>query len=289
MLKGGWVDGFKAAMPDCRIENLSIGASPGIQFSSLLHTDFSQYNYVFFDSVPNDEEYQYLTNGYSALEFSTGILYEIFSTISAQSRLVVIGICNKRYLRQESQVYSLRKSLASLCGAEFIDVRHLLITYSGFFARRSGIRDLYEAHPAHPRLQHMFFIGDFIGRCLLQLPLVGELTGKCYRSGYTVWRASSIIDAGLKLVEKSNSLLRETFALLTENESIDFNEEGKCIGLYVNYRGTNGVLSLLDENLAEIFHINLFSVINDRLVKIFVPIPNGKVVTKISIVEKSSK
>lgn len=286
LLKGGWVDGFRAAAPGCMIKNLSIGASPGIQFSSILHTDFSQYDYVFFDSVPNDEEYQYLTQGYSDVEFSTGILYEIFSTISAESRLIVLGICNKRYLSQESQVYSLRRSLAAACGAEFIDIRQLFVACSGFFVRRSGVRDLYDDHPSHPLPQHMFYIGDLIGRCLLQLPVVGELSGKCYRDRYSVWHASSVNDASLNIVERSNSLFRESFALLVEAESLDFYEYGTCIGFYLNYRGTSGVVSLLGADMEEVFHINLFGEVDERILKIFVPVPDGKGISKILVREK---
>jgi hypothetical protein len=286
LLKGGWVDGLRTATPNCTIKNLSIGASPGIQFASLLHTDFSEYDYVFFDSVPNDEEYQYLTRGYSEVEFSTKILYEIFSTISAQSRLVVLGICNKRYLNKESQIYSLRRSLAAKCGAEFVDVRQLLVAYSGFFVRRSGVRDIYDDHPSHPLPQHMFFIGDMIGRCLLQLPVEGEAIGKCYRDRYAVWHASSVVDTDLKVVERSNSLLRESFVLLVENESLEFGESGKCIGFYVNYRGTNAAISVLGKNSEEVFHINLFGGVDDRVMKVFVPMPNGKIISKILVREK---
>jgi hypothetical protein len=264
---------------------LSVGASPGIQFAALLHTDFSQYDYVFFDSVPNDEVYQYTTQGYSEVEFSTGILYELFSTISAESRLVILGVCNKKYFKQESRIYSLRRSLAASCGAEFIDVRQLMLAYSVFFVRRSGVVDLYDTHPSHPLPQHMFFIGGLIGRCLLQLPVVGELSGKCYRDGYSVWRASSMIGAGLNVVERSNSLLKESFALLVNGESLDFNEPGMCVGFYLNFRGTNAVASLLDADLKEVFHINLFGGVDDRIMKVFVPVPNGRVISKILVRE----
>lgn len=285
LLKGGWVDGLKAAMPDCTIRNLSIGASPGIQFSSLLNIDFSLYDYVFFDSVPNDEEYQYFTQGYSDIEFSTRILYEIFSTISSEARLVVLGICNKVYLSQESQVYSLRRSLAAACGAEFVDVRYLLNNNADFF-KKTARADLYDFHPSHPLPHHMFFIGSSIGSCLLNMPCVDKLPGKSYRDGYTVLRVSSMNFAGLNLVERSNSLLSESFALLVENDYLEFNAGGKCIGFYVNYRGTNAAICFFDTSLVEVFHVNLFADVDDRLMKIFVPIPNGIEVSRVSVRKK---
>ncbi|MFJ3147525.1 hypothetical protein [Pseudomonas hunanensis] len=282
LLKGGWVDGLREALPGWNIQNRSIGASPGIQFAASLNTDFSIFDYVFFDSVPNDEEYQYLNAGYSDIEFSTEILFDIFSTISAKTNLVVLGICNKRFLDRESEVYSLRRYLASAVSADFIDVREILNSFSGFFARRGGSRDLYEDHPSHPLPQHMFFLGGLIGACLKDSPAQVAKGGKCYKSKYVAWDASMVNSSAHRIVERSNSLLSETFVLLEEGESLSFELGMRCIGLYVNYRGTNAVATLNGQGAVSL-DINLFSGIDDRVLKIFVPIPNGIDLTRVSV------
>ncbi|WP_410952313.1 hypothetical protein [Pseudomonas sp. S1(2024)] len=282
LLKGGWVDGLREALPGWNIQNRSIGASPGIQFAASLNTDFSSFDYVFFDSVPNDEEYQYLNVGYSDIEFSTQILFDIFSTISAKANLIVLGICNKRFLDRESEVYSLRRYLASACGADFIDVRELFNSFSGFFAERGGSRDLYEDHPSHPLAKHMFFLGGLIGACLKGAPAPVAKGGKCYKSKYLAWDASMVNGSAHRVVERSNSLLSERFVLLEEGESLSFELGMRCIGLYVNYRGTNAVATLSGQGSVSL-DINLFSGIDDRVLKLFVPIPNGIDLTRVSV------
>lgn len=282
LLKGGWVDGLREALPGWNIQNRSIGASPGIQFAASLNTDFSNFEYVFFDSVPNDEEYQYLNVGYSDIEFSTQILFDIFSTISAKANLIILGICNKRFLDRESEVYSLRRYLASACGADFIDVRELLNSFSGFFAERGGSRDLYEDHPSHPLAKHMFFLGGLIGACLKGTPAPVAKVGKCYKSKYLAWDASMVNGSAHRVVERSNSLLSERFVLLEEGESLSFELGMRCIGLYVNYRGTNAVAKLSGQGAVSL-DINLFSGIDDRVLKLFVPIPNGIDLTRVSV------
>lgn len=282
LLRGGWVDGLRHALPDCEIQNRSIGASPGIQFCALLDTDFSQYDYVFFDSIPNDEEYQYTNRGYSDIEFTTEILHEIFSTVTLSSQLIVLGICTKRFFDNESEVYSLRRCLAYACGAEFIDTREILRNHSGFFARRSGVRNLYDTHPSHPLPQHMFLIGRLIGSLLGKVTTPSERIGRCHRERYSVWHSSQAVLSGLRIVHRSNSLLSEDFVLLSDNEELGFDNEGSCIGFYVNYRGTNATITLHTHDSVD-FHINLFSGVDDRVLKIFVPIPNGRSIKKISV------
>lgn len=58
ILRKGWVAGLRDALPEAKIENLSVGASPGIQFALNIGIDFSSYDVVLLDSIPNDEEYQ---------------------------------------------------------------------------------------------------------------------------------------------------------------------------------------------------------------------------------------
>lgn len=65
ILYPGWSFGLRQALPNATIENMSIGASPGIQFNTKLETTiFSEYDFVFFDSIPNDQTYhdEHLTN-----------------------------------------------------------------------------------------------------------------------------------------------------------------------------------------------------------------------------------
>ncbi|MBD8496256.1 hypothetical protein [Pseudomonas syringae] len=283
VIKNGWVDGLKISCPDCIITNLSIGASPGIQFASKINLDYSLYDYVFFDSVPNDEDYQYSNIGYSDIEFTTTILKEIFTTISYQTQLIILGICNKANLHQESSIFSARRLLAEACDAYFIDFRYILKKYTDFFVCRSGSIDLYDTHPSHPLPEHMKYIGEVIGRGLSSLPPNKINSFNSYSQMYSMWTALTDAPADVSIVKKSNSFLTEFFANLEAGMTLDIPHEGDCIGFYVNYHETNACISILNSNNIELRALNVFSPPNDRFIKIFVPIPNGANMYRISI------
>ena len=64
ILKNGYVSGLKRALPNASWTSLSSGASPGIQFSKYAKMDFTSYDLVVLDSVPNDEQYALQTPGW---------------------------------------------------------------------------------------------------------------------------------------------------------------------------------------------------------------------------------
>lgn len=275
LISGGWIDGLKASNNSFEIYNKSIGASPGIQFAAHIDTDFSVYDYVFFDSVPNDEQYQYESSGYSDLEFSTSVLRDLFSAVAAETRLIVLGICNKNYFDEESQVYSVRRALAGFCNSEFIDVRSILHICENFFVRRSGVRELYDVHPSHPLPQHMKLVGYLIGKELNdrhedKFPLNTK------RPAYSNWMAAENAHHDYSVVEKKNSLLCEKFAILPDGAQLLFPEEKRCLGFYINFYGTDASVFL--ENLAtgSSRSIRLFNKTSEKLSKLFIPVPNGE-------------
>ena len=102
LLKRGWVYGLSEALADAEIHNLSVGMSSYVQFAARMRIDFSAYDYVFFDSIPNDEA---LAREIGTDEFYYLLLKRILSTISAQSRLIIFGFCWKRYVLNTTKGY----------------------------------------------------------------------------------------------------------------------------------------------------------------------------------------
>ena len=275
LITGGWVDGLKASNESFQIHNKSIGASPGIQFAAHIDTDFSVYDYVFFDSVPNDEQYQYESSGYSELEFIVEVLRDIFSVIASHTRLIVLGVCNKNYFDVESKVYSARRALAGFCNSEFIDVRKILRSCDSFFVARSGVRDLYDAHPSHPLPQHMKLIGYLIGKELND-SVKGAIRPSIKTPGYSTWIAADNNDQTFSVIEKENSFLQEKFGLIYDGVQLNFPEEKLCLGFYINFHGTDASVRVENSFAGKVRSISLFNKTSDKLLKLFVPIPNGE-------------
>jgi hypothetical protein len=268
-------------MPHAKIENLSLGASPGVQFSSVMHMDFTSFNYVIFDSVPNDEEYTFNCSGYSDERFTSRIIFEICSTIASDTKLIILGIPTKKHLYKESSIYSNRRKIAQLCGAQFIDFRSILLNNAQAFYLNIAISDLYDSHPAHPHPKIMFSIGRALSETLISNPITGfKHSSKCYRSRYQTIDASSL---GMGLaVNKQNSLVSECFAELQENDYLEFDKTRLCIGFYLNHCATNATVEITAEN--GVSKLNLSNNrLSERLLKVFVALPDGRATRRITV------
>jgi hypothetical protein len=146
IMREGWVAGLRAALPDSFISNRSIGASPGTQFSAAMAYDFASFDFVFLDSVPNDEQ---RFNGSDEVDYLNRICFEIASTIAAQTNLIILAFCLDRFLSKPTEIFSARRNIASAVNAQFVDVRQLVISRGP--ALLNGL-PLYEQE-AHPHRQ----------------------------------------------------------------------------------------------------------------------------------------
>lgn len=168
IMRGGWLDGLKITIPEAEVENWSVGASPGIQFAAHMKRDLSVFDYIFLDSVPNDEFFGDLIfrgkKGFFSPEYFNSIMYDIASTICAKSNLIILGIPRREHYSNSSDVFISRKNLAFRLGAVFVDFRCAI----GQYAQENNlIIDMcYEEHPAHPLRIISFGIGQSLGKMI---------------------------------------------------------------------------------------------------------------------------
>jgi hypothetical protein len=268
ILKGGWVTGLRHTLPEAVIKNMSIGASPGIQFGVHASIDFSEYQFVFFDSIPNDEQFLYGTIGGSRLSFSNRVLFEIFQTISLQTNLIILGFCLERFLTDPSGQFSSVVWLAALSSGQFVDVRRLLSTFG---ASILGHSSLYGDGPTHPQTDFAFEVGAAIGFELDQFRTPPKASGlKNWAGNFSTWVPDETWQH-FPRHKLSTSLLAETFSKLSAGDRFSLFPDRRCIGFYINMRGTSCDLLMEADK-----HIRLYYRLEkDKVIKVFVPIPNG--------------
>lgn len=281
ILKGGYVDGLKAALPHLEIVNKSIGASPGTQFSCYCVDNLSEYGCVIFDSVVNDEnQFSYIGTD----EFLETILFDIMSTISAQSMLFVIGFCNERNFANKSKQFAIHERCAIRCGAVFCDVHE-------FFKQSHEYGPVFIDQGTHLSSDIAFKFGVYLAKKIMYTPMINI-------HPVSIKRKFSVYDASLlckKSYEKKNSLTKWQFGVLENYGSninivdIDRNSLSSgnniILGLYIDQFNTNCTvrISSLYTELRDI-SMRYYLGKNELLVK-FVPFKGGALGNMISIVD----
>jgi len=274
---------MKKSIPGIEIDNKSIGGSPGIQFTALIHLDFKQYDCVFFDSVPNDEEYEYKRCNYSELSYLNSILYELLATISSQSKLFVLGIPLIDNLGKSTKVMRSRQYLAKVVGAQFLDVESFLYLICSYLDVDVNLS--YE-NLQHPMPFLLFEFGFILGK-LLTTDKIGAYDGGGfdYSSNYIV-KSADFIEGGEK-VEVNNSILTAVFYGHKES-SIIFKEDlssYRCLGFYANFHRCTGYLRVTSVDGVETYlNMNFKAAVREKVLKVFVPIPNGIKIKRIDII-----
>ncbi|CAI3943112.1 MULTISPECIES: hypothetical protein [Commensalibacter] len=277
----GWVYGLRQSLPDATIENMSIGASPGIQFSvNLEKTNFADYDFVFFDSIPNDQTYhdQNLIH-YDAKNtaFFHQITFEIIKRIASETKLIVLCIEEQAYFNCNSEFYNNRIAFARNANAYFVDTKPLINT----FVKANGINPdiIYDYHPSHPDRCIMNIIGNSIGEHLSALSddnFIPLPTKK--QNPFSYWWPTDQYPQKLY----TNSLVSDIYTILGDGNNIRFNDAKLLIGFYINITKTNCIMDLFFNN-QRVFSIALNYAHADNIVKIFVPIPESLLVDEIRI------
>lgn len=154
-MQKGWVAGLREG--GLLVDNWSVGMSPSTRYAAYANRDLSSYDFVFFDAVPNDEV---LEKDIGNELLNDVLLESIFTTISTQTRLIVLGFCWKQNFSQKSNAFMRHKRIAEKVGAQFVDIANLIY----LFGKRYCIEldDLYENHHAHPQSLIAFEIGRSI-------------------------------------------------------------------------------------------------------------------------------
>lgn len=294
VLTDGFYLGLKESI-SIDVVNLSLGASPSIQFSSLIRYNFEDYDYVLFGGLPNDEDLcLYLgEKKYSIVNFNR-ILYELFSTINKKSNLVILNI-PKRQVRDLSQTEIQRKSpiqkhrelLANRVGAQVINLDDILRQFSASVG--ATIYHCY-ADDLHP----FAFISRYIGNIIADILKNNHknkgfffLNSKNndYSSYYININASKLFDS--ILVNRRNSLVTARFDKpISNTANLELVSDLLFVGFYWNAVRSacyfNFVCSDNDE-----YSIKLVRNLDKDLIKIFVPSPKLKTIKKIFIDNKS--
>lgn len=279
ILKGGYIDGLRVAMPEATFINKSIGGSPGTQFARYCVEDLSGYDCVIFDSIVNDENQLWNIGSDDLLE---RVLHDIMSTIASQARLLVVGFCNERHFYSKSEQFSIHERCSHACKAKFYSIYD-------FFYERPEITPLFEAHGTHVVPYIAFEFGKHLAGVIRSLP-VNFYKPASLAHKFLVNDASLYCD---KYYQKRNSLTSERFGVLEGrgvslqlNKYIDRINTNKflTIGLFVDIANTN---CTLDVGLADLSCTRSISLryeldLDDLRIK-FVPIRNGVVCDTLTI------
>ncbi|MGV6393854.1 hypothetical protein ACTUVN_003080 [Pseudomonas caspiana] len=246
----GWVAGLSAA--GIEVTNVSCGASSGLQFTAYIGMDFSLYDYVFFDSLVNDE-LDYLQLGhYENLDKLSHLYFELFSTISFQSSLIIINFPFLRTLNKESYeknklspILKLRNFLANATGAQCIDIESIMNSY----AIKLGVsyHQLFE-DPYHPQPHYMYEVGRLLGEKIQtiaksEVEILFKKPIRQFSDNYITVPAKNLLPCTETIV--SNSMLEETFY---EISAISINLEDyahfQLVGFYLIFPNSASYLEL---------------------------------------------
>jgi hypothetical protein len=276
LLRGGWIDGLQETVGGLQVENRSVGASPGIQFATHIRTEFSNYDYVFIDSVPNDELYARVKwngrVGYFTPEYHDSVMFDIASTARAHTNVVFLGIPRRDMLEPPSRTFLERREMARRLGSPFIDFRSAVMEH----AKNAGITvdQSYDTHPAHPLLSISYGVGRSIGDMMNAGKLINRSAAAADQSKrYTIYSHQDW--PNLPSEYRENSVMRDTFLRLRNGESIGF-KDGRCVGYYINVRNTCCTATLEDSRGEAVFRTKLFYERSaGGILKTFIPTPDG--------------
>jgi hypothetical protein len=287
LTREGWVGGLREAIPDAAIENLSVGASSGIHFAQNINMDFSKYDIVFLDSIPNDEQHathKFDGRGYSHEHFVSRLMFETASTIASQTSVIFLGFCLDDGLIEETNEFRSTKNIARAVGAQFLDLKTLILEFGELIIGEG--EELYR-DPPHPQTAISRFFGNSIGRVLkarwdeldgLDFPKFEE--PQSFRSNFSIWIAEDNYNI-TDLVVGENSLFKEGFLAVHPNKDITLSDVGVCIGFTINAYKTSSFVELAGPD--EILTLRCFFEHREMgIQRRFIAIPNGMRLSRVS-------
>jgi hypothetical protein len=285
ILLNGWVWGLRAALPSDQIETYCFGASPGLQFASQMSRDFTQYDFVLLDSMPNDQE---MSENLGRETYVDRVMFEIFSTIAAQTNLVLVAFCNKFHLPAESPVLRRQRALARALGVQLLDIRQLVLEFGD---RLKGDHpDCYEEHPSHPLRHIAFEFGHRLGQMLEAQPrerFAPAQNAADFSGHFSHWIAAGHV-APERLATRKSSLVTEQIAVLQEGDRVEFPQEQRCIGFYSDILQLSAIAVLHAANGTSLGIMAFQYREGDGYGKFFLPVINGFATKSLTIAAESS-
>lgn len=281
IIRNGWVDGFRKGLPTADITNLSVGASPGVQFATALGLPLHQYDMVIFDSVVNDEVMGHLVG---TAAFSRRLMFEILSSIAAHTRLVVLGFTSQTFFRNASGTYLERCAMSSTLGADFVGLREIILNHEPEIVSRHGAlyRDV-----AHVAETIAFDFGLALAQALCRHKPARRRRTKDFQHLYKVVRPEDFAQ-DQPLIARKNSVVSARFRHIKPGYRLQLEPESLFLGFYFNALQTSCTLRLTLANGEIKDFLMSYMIKNDALQKKYVPLPDGIQAQSLEVVAKHS-
>lgn len=279
ILKGGWLDGLREAMPKTTILNASVGASPGTQFAAWLRRPLADFDAIIHETVINDEN---LARFVGDQDFFDRIMFETLSSLSSRSRLIVLGFTNQRFLDSESPTYRQRRNMTFAAGGEFVGFREMVAAEADRLTTRNGSIFLDDRHFALPVA---FSLGGALARAIKADRIKpASATAEDFAENYAVSDCATLDG---RIETRSNSLVNERFLCLREGQSIAADPTQLLLGVHINASQTSCTLRL---HRPDGSHDDLFLgyTLEDKIFTRFVPITGGVRATRIEVLAEIS-
>ncbi|WP_141098323.1 hypothetical protein [Rhodoblastus acidophilus] len=279
LLKRGWVEGLRKALPNANIVNISIGGSPGTQYCCAIpQYDFSKFDYVVFDSVPNDELGEDFIGDPM---FLNRVTFEIVSTIAAQTKVIVLGFCMARHAVKPSDIYLERRRIAAICGAQFISMREFAMRYGHSIL--GGSDDLIFETYAHPRQAIQNRVGFELGALLAQgaFPESG-IRAESFAHHFSTFDPAAADSTVGAVVNKKNSLMDVNFRVFDGDYTYPVPVDLPCVGFYMDILNTRCYVKLAGPKGARVKEY-MFNIQPEKFEVRFIPILNGFSVSEMTV------
>lgn len=279
LLKRGWVDGLRKALPNTNIVNISIGGSPGTQYCCAIpQYDFSKFDYVVFDSVPNDELGEEFVGDPL---FLSRMIFEIVSTIAARTRVIVLGFCMATHAVQPSDVFLERRRIAAICGAQFISMREFAMRYGHSIL--GGSDDLIFETNAHPRQAIQNRVGFELGALLAQgaFPDSG-IRAESFAHHFSVFDPAAEESPVGTVINKKNSLMDVNFRVFDGDCTYPAPADPPCVGFYLDVLNTRCYVKFAGPKGARVKEY-MFNIQPEKFEVRFIPILNGFAISELTV------
>ncbi|MES1200634.1 MAG: hypothetical protein ABUS57_04210 [Pseudomonadota bacterium] len=235
IMKDGWLAGFRATLPAARIDNRSVGGSTSLQFAGELDTDMRPFDWVIFDGVVNDEN---KIGHFTDRSLFWSILLEILQTISAQSRLIVLGFTAKRHVARESNEAAMHRQLAQAVSAEYAPLQPVLAE----LALRRGVDGVYPSI-SHPVSEFAYAFGVALAETMVQQPVHVRSHGGA-TSAYETIRADDPALSAFPSRDVANSHVSTKVAHVPIGGAVLLPEAMMCVGVRVHSSTSHAMLHL---------------------------------------------
>lgn len=238
---GSYVVGLRAQFLAAKIINKSVGGSVGLQFAYYGNQSFSEYDFVIFENLANDEIYTRECGGISVF---ASVYVELLSTIASQTRLYILGFPSARHLNSPSEMYYLHMDIAEYVGATFVSMRDFILDRGPEIVCDDAMLMNDEMHP-HQAISHQF--GHLLGKMMKRhMARDNDQRARCKANSFAAnFRRIALGDYSRgETVFRATKHIGRRFAVLRPREYIQLPFPIKPLGFYLDHGRTRAYLKL---------------------------------------------